>query len=236
MSRRSRSILLLPLTLAVSAVAVSSSCTSGVRTIGHSEAGPTGTTGAPEQVLLGRAAAEAAGSGCGPIDIPSPFQPEALDRAHIGGSGFPDTPPPLDTYSTQPPASGPHDAVPLPSGVYEEPVPWSRTIHSMEHGAVIVWLSPQADASKVAEVQAFFERPEPGHKVIVSPYDFDGPGGQLVEGTQMVTVAWHRIQRCDLVSLPVAFAFVARFRSEPRVDGVPYEGEAPEPEVPIDPS
>ena len=35
----------------------------------------------------------------------------------------------------------------------------------------------------------------------------DGPAGALPPGRSMVLVAWHRIQLCRRVSLPVAVAF-----------------------------
>jgi hypothetical protein len=54
---------------------------------------------------------------------------------------------PLPTYSTNPPTSGAHYAVPLPEGFYEEdspeavslPNPEGHIVHSMEHGYVIFW-------------------------------------------------------------------------------------------------
>ena len=46
------------------------------------------------------------------------------------------------TYPSVPPASGPHNSIPYGAGVYGTPPPIDRVIHSLEHGAAIVWYSP----------------------------------------------------------------------------------------------
>jgi len=48
----------------------------------------------------------------------------------------------------------------------------------------------------------------------------------------MVVVSWHHLQACDKISLPVAYDFVAHYRS-PAPKGEAYKGTAPEPNVPI---
>jgi Protein of unknown function (DUF3105) len=129
--------------------------------------------------------------------------------------------------------------VPLTSGVYANPPPVANAIHSLEHAAAIVWFSPDAGADPGQDedftgIQAFFERPAQRDHAIVALYDYpdQGAAGTLPEGAGMALVAWHRLQLCDRLSLPVAFAFVLRYRFDP-LHPDRYQGEAPEPGVPI---
>jgi hypothetical protein len=193
---------------------------------------------AEETELLNQAKDAAVTAGCGTVQDVQPYDPESDDRAHIGPNSSVTTMPPLSSYRTQPPASGPHNPTPLGSGVYFDPVQVDMAIHSLEHGAVIVWVSPSPDVNSddLTTLQTFFQKDGEGSKVIVAPYNYpdQGDAGQLPAGKQMVLVAWHRMQVCDKVSLPVAFQFVANYRSEPRIAGQTYKGVAPEPNVAID--
>lgn len=148
-------------------------------------------------------------------------------------------PPPFATYPSIPPASGPHQASPLPAAVYGGPPDVYATIHSLEHAAVIVWYAPEAgadpdQAQALAEVQAFFAQPAEQEKVIVAPYDYpdQGAAGRLPAGTGVALVAWHHVQACERISLPAARDFVARYRYPP-APGQAYLGDAPEVDVPI---
>jgi hypothetical protein len=187
----------------------------------------------PEQ-LLQRAAAAADAAGCGDVTTTPPFDPPDQDRTHIGGGSI--AGPPLSAYPTTPPASGPHADVPLPAGVYDSLTlsDLFRAIHSLEHGATVIWYDPTAPAEKVARVIEFYDRrlqdAEVGQdRVIVSPYDFPGDAaGILPDGTQMAVVAWHRLRTCASVDLAVAFDFTSQY-SFPTTAGRDYLGEAPEP-------
>ena len=60
--------------------------------------------------------------------------------------------PPLDTYPSTPPASGPHTgAATLPAGVYDSPPDIGPLIHSLEHGGTVVWYDPDASAGRAAD-------------------------------------------------------------------------------------
>ena len=183
--------------------------------------------------LLKRAAAAAERSGCTDVTTTPPFDPESQDRTHISTG---ELGPPLSAYATRPPASGPHADVPLPAGVYPsltQPQLY-QTIHSLEHGATIVWYDPAAPAERVNELTAFYDRrlqdAQVGQdRVIVAPFDFpDDPDGILPEGTQMALVAWHRLRTCGQVDLAVAFDFTSQY-SFPTSAGRDYQGDAPEP-------
>lgn len=185
--------------------------------------------------LLARAAAAADAAGCGEVTTTPPFDPPDQDQRHIDVNAGP----PLSAYPTTPPASGPHADIPpgpLPAGVYESLTIQDlyRAIHSLEHGATIVWYDPTAPPARVARLIDFYDRrlqdAQVGQdRVIVAPYDFPGdPAGVLPEGTDMALVAWHRLQTCASVDLAVAFDFTSQF-SFPTTAGRDYAGDAPEP-------
>jgi Protein of unknown function (DUF3105) len=184
--------------------------------------------------LLQRATQAADAAGCGDVTTTPPFDPPDQDRTHIGGGVI--AGPPLSAYPTTPPASGPHADVPLPAGVYDAMTLSEvyRSIHSLEHGATVVWYDPAASASAVARLIEFYDRrlqdAEVGQdRVIVAPYDFPGDAaGILPDGTQMAVVAWHRLRTCASVDLAVAFDFTSQY-SFPTTAGRDYRGEAPEP-------
>jgi hypothetical protein len=184
--------------------------------------------------LLQRAAGAAEAAGCGDVTTTPATDPVDQDRTHIGGVGV--AGPPLSAYPTTPPASGPHADTPLPGGVYDSMTiaDLFRSIHSLEHGATIVWYDPAAPADAVARLIEFYDRrlqdAEVGQdRVIVAPYDFPGDAaGILPEGTQMALVAWHRLRTCGSVDLAVAFDFTSQY-SFPTTADREYRGEAPEP-------
>ncbi len=186
-----------------------------------------------ERTLLAAAPAAATSTGCGGVATTKPY-PRGLDRFHIGQAPL-RTMPPLSTYPSAPPASGPHAPTPLDAGVYSQPPPIGEAIHSLEHAAVIVWYDPSAASSpELDRLRRFFAQGSEMNHVIVAPYDYSGQGtaGKLPAGRQMALVAWHRVRYCDRPSLAVAFDFVHRFRYDLYQRGA-YQGEAPEKYAPI---
>ena len=192
------------------------------------------------QELLEQAPAATTSAGCDDVQsigaydgVVDPEDPDYTDQAHIGADDrFPEFPA-LTTYPSIPPTSGPHADIPpgpLPAGVYDEPPDLARAIHSLEHGASIVWYSPAASGPQLDELKGFYEQDLDDaalDRVIVAPYDYPGEGGQLPDGVMMAPTAWHRLQSCTQVSLPVAFDFTSQF-SELPAEGREYIGEAPE--------
>ena len=148
------------------------------------------------------------------------------------GTAFPEMPP-LTSYPSTPPVSGPHAHIPpgpAPAGFYDDPPDLARVIHSLEHGASVVWYSPTATDEELQPLRDFYDRDEPAvgqDRVIVAPYDYEGDGGQLPSGVMMSLGAWHRQQNCAQLSLPVAFDFTSQY-SYPTSEGRDYAGEAPE--------
>jgi len=181
--------------------------------------------------LLASAEAQATAAGCTQVREVGPYQPADLDRAHVGGDLIA-TMPPLTSYPSQPPASGPHADSTLPAGVYSSPPPIDRLLHSLEHGAAVIWYDPDAAGPALSELQDFFRDPSVGASVIVAPYDYPGEGGTLGPGVGMALVAWHHVQTCSQANLAAAFGFTARYAFPPFGEEG-YLGTAPEPGAPI---
>lgn len=187
--------------------------------------------------LLSEAPAAAQAAGCDDVKVIGLYQPKDQDRTHLGSGGLL-TMPPVSTYPSVPPTSGPHNPTPLPQGIYSSPPPLDQTIHSLEHGAVIIWYDPSATGEDLEQLKTFYrenrsssEGELQGQKIIIAPYDYpdQGEAGRLPGGTQMALVAWHRLQTCAQVSLPVAFDFTAQYVVPP-FGNEKYKGEAPEPQ------
>jgi hypothetical protein len=186
---------------------------------------------AEENTLLAAAPAGEKAAGCGAVQTIPPY-PNGEDRAHIGVDLA--SKPPLSAYPSDPPASGPHDPSTVGAGIYTDPPPIEQAIHSLEHGAVIVWHAPTPSGAELTKLQAFFRKPAERDHVVVAPYSYptEGQAGQLPAGKQMVLVAWHHMQTCTDVNLAAAFAFVANYRF-PAPAGEAYKGDAPEKGLPI---
>jgi len=176
---------------------------------------------------LFQAAAEAKqAAGCGAVKDVGPYQPEDQDQTHITTPG---ELPPLSAYPSAPPASGPHNPVTMGAGVYDSPPAIDRVIHSLEHGATVVWYAPGTSGAELERLRAFFGESTAGARVIVAPYDYpdQGAAGSLPAGTQMALVAWHHVQTCSEPSLAAAFDFSAKYGAPP-FGQRPYLGNAPE--------
>ena len=89
-------------------------------------------------------------------------------------------------YEQTPPAGGPHNAVWLNCGLYDQPVPNENAVHSMEHGAI--WVTYDADALSDEELSTL--RGElPSSYVVLSPYEgLDSP---------IVLSAWNQQLKLD---------------------------------------
>jgi hypothetical protein len=183
--------------------------------------------------LLAQASAQASTAGCGSVQQTSDYPGGAdLDRMHIGADSQVSTPPPLSSYASTPPASGPHDGNPMPAGIYSSPPDVYRTIHSLEHAGAIIWYAPSAaDSEAVRQIKDFYSQSDNvgQAKVIVAPYDFasQGAAGTLPGGIQMALVAWHRLEICAQANLAAAYSFTSQYSDA--TPGGQYVGIAPEP-------
>jgi hypothetical protein len=167
-------------------------------------------------------------AGAGPVISTKEYTAGGLtDRAHVPQSARPK----LSTYPTHPPASGPHDPTPLAAGVYDTPPDVYRSIHSLEHGTVIIWYRPGVSSSDLQKIKDFYSSSLNNDHVIVAPYSYptEGAVGSLPQGKDMVLVAWHRYQACTHINLAAAQFFVKSYRTPTAVPKpVGYKGVAPE--------
>ncbi|MGH2556775.1 MAG: DUF3105 domain-containing protein [Actinomycetota bacterium] len=190
---------------------------------------PTSPTGPPSATP----SSPSAQGSCRPVQMVPPFDSEPGDRAHAEV--------PLSRYPSIPPASGPHAPRTVPAGFYEASPGMGEVIHSLEHGAVVIWFDPSVASSEALQQLREFMGPSgPGQDVhiIIAPYDYpdEGVAGRLPPGVVMVMVAWHWLQSCAALGpdeLVLAADFVQKYRCQPGCDLNAYRGEAPEAGAPI---
>jgi hypothetical protein len=189
---------------------------------------PKPATSSPAELLAASSEATKI-AGCTAVRTIPPYQPETDDRAHIGVGGSLASMPPLSSYSSIPPASGPHNQTPMNSGVYSSPPPIDQAIHSLEHGATIVWYAPDVTGNELSRIETFYRRGSVGSRVIVAPYDYpdQGAAGSLPSGVEMALVSWHHLETCARANLSAAFGFTARYAAPP-FGQQKYLGDAPE--------
>ncbi|WP_258064186.1 DUF3105 domain-containing protein [Rathayibacter sp. AY1E8] len=112
------------------------------------------------------------------------------DATHVAGA--------VD-YPQTPPAGGPHNAVWMNCGVYDEPVPNENAVHDLEHGAVWATYDPELPQSEVDALIAAM----PDTYSVVSPYEgLESP---------IVLSAWDAQVAIDSPEDPRIDAFVERF-------------------------
>ena len=181
---------------------------------------------AAQRAVLTTAQRAARAAGCTGITTVNPYRGNA-DRTHIGAAEAPQ-PPPLSTYPARPPASGPHLGGAQPAGVYPEPPDIYAVLHSLEHGAAVIWYAPRAERDpQLQAIKDFYGDPANGAHVLVAPYNYpnQGAAGRLPDRKQMVLTAWHHQQTCDRPNLDVVKGFVIQYAANGR--GA-YRGDAPE--------
>ena len=70
-------------------------------------------------------------------------------------------------YNSDPPTSGPHSATPAPCGIYRQPVPDVASLHSLEHGAIVVHYHPDLTQDQIEELEEIGR--DVGGEIIVAP-------------------------------------------------------------------
>lgn len=103
-------------------------------------------------------------------------------RQHVKADAAP-------AYGTLPPTSGNHFEVPAKFGVYDEPVPEMLAVHSLEHGASIVYVGKDVPAAARAAIGRMWAESPP--YMIVNPgrsKDFPARG--------VVVTSWQRWLVC----------------------------------------
>ena len=91
-----------------------------------------------------------------------------LGGAHIAkGESHP-------AYNSNPPTSGWHWASVAGGGIKDKPVPDELILHSMEHGAVVVWYREGLEQGKIDQIKEAFNSVS-GKKIMLPHKDLDVP-------------------------------------------------------------
>ena len=102
-------------------------------------------------------------------------------------------------YSTNPPAEGNHYPNPQPAGIYPTPPPDGNLVHSLEHGAVILWYNPKKLSSKQIDTVKNIFNKAPGDKdIMVARTSMDVP---------LALTSWGRILKLNSIDEKTIDAF-----------------------------
>jgi hypothetical protein len=113
------------------------------------------------------------------------------DNSHVEGS--------VD-YGQSPPVGGPHNQVWANCKFYEEEIPNENVVHSLEHGAVWITFTSDADTATLDTIRAIVDTSD---HLIASLYpDQDSP---------IVLTAWNRQLALDSIEDPRVQAFVETY-------------------------
>lgn len=113
-------------------------------------------------------------------------------------------------YDSKPPTHGEHAASPIADGVYDEPLSEDpnetnsiyRAVHSLEHGAIIIWHDKLEDD----QLDALKDRYRDERKVLIVPYP------DLTGNTRVAVTAWGRLAECRRASNAYIDEFIERYR------------------------
>lgn len=81
---------------------------------------------------------------------------------------------PHSGYNSNPPTSGPHWTGVAGAGIKSEPVPDELVLHSMEHGAAVVWYREGLDQGEIERITEVFNSSS-GKKIMLARKDLDVP-------------------------------------------------------------
>ena len=77
-------------------------------------------------------------------------------------------------YKSNPPTSGPHWVGVAGAGIKTEPVPDELVLHSMEHGATVVWYRDNLEQSEIDRIKKIFASSS-GKKIMLPRKNLDVP-------------------------------------------------------------
>lgn len=109
------------------------------------------------------------------------------------------------TYEQIPPAGGIHNAMWMNCGVYDEPIPNEKAVHSMEHGAIWITYQPDLAAAEVEKLQTLTRAT--GYRLL-SPY----PGLP----SPIVVSAWGYQLKLENADDPRLLSFIVAYQQNPR--------------------
>lgn len=106
-------------------------------------------------------------------------------------------------YDSPAPTSGTHWDTPAPCGVYEQQPPLGAVVHTMEHGAVVLWYGPGVDEEGREELLDVMRRFD-SHVIVAPNPDIESP---------VVATAWDRRLALDEPSDPLVREFTETYRN-----------------------
>ena len=133
------------------------------------------------------------------------------EEIHMASATHVDSESEMDIPVGAPPTGGPHFAVPLAPGFYDDPVPDGNAVHSLEHG--IVWISYNPELVDEAGLDALRDVFDDfSGDVIVSPRPDNADA--------VAIVSWERIMRFDGVDVDQLKDFISTNRNRSPEPGI----------------
>lgn len=123
---------------------------------------------------------------------------ESRGRDHVGTGTAID-------YDRTPPTSGTHYGRAIPAGFYTSEQPYGGLVHSLEHGAVVIYYADDVDASVRSNLERLasgYENPWAGVLAVPQPESFGAP---------IVLTAWQARLNLQSYDEEVAQAFLAEY-------------------------
>jgi hypothetical protein len=119
-------------------------------------------------------------------------------------------------YKTNPPTSGNHNPNPQADGAYTEMPDQVHSVHSLEHGRILIQYSPELPEDEVLELKGVFDESPDGVLFFPNP---DMP-------YEVAVTAWRQLMGCDRYEGAATLDAIRDFRDI-------YLGNGPEQIVPI---
>ena len=102
------------------------------------------------------------------------------------------------TYNSNPPTGGPHYSDPAHAGIYEAAPLDGNLVHSLEHGAVILWYNPKLlSKDQIEQVKQVFNQLG-GKSIMVPRESMDSP---------IALTSWGRILKINTIDTKQINAF-----------------------------
>ncbi len=128
-------------------------------------------------------------------ELPGVSKPEYEGRSHaVSGQAV--------LYGTPTPTSGTHAANSPRCGIFTQQMPAELAVHSLEHGAVVIWYQPSLAVDEISGLEAIVSRFD--DRVILSP------NAELTD--PVVATAWTRLKVYDFAD-PEIEQFIETYRS-----------------------
>jgi hypothetical protein len=104
-----------------------------------------------------------------------------------------------EPYNSNPPTSGPHTGNQVAGpGIKDEPIPDEIVVHSLEHGAVVLWYKTSMDEESINRLKKVFAESS-GKKIMIPRENMDTP---------IALTSWGYLLRLDSVDEDKIQAFI----------------------------